>query len=164
MSQVGSRVVGSVECWFRPTEVTQHVKAEPEKVYRVLCDPVSHPRWLIGAQRIRAVDVGYPQPGTAFHHSVGLISAVTVDDRTDVIIADPPNRLLLAVHAGPFDGEVEFLLAAEASPNGYTTRLTMRETSIGPGVALMPGLRFALFARNRLSLQQLAKLIEADSG
>ncbi len=160
-----SHLVGSVERLFGPTEVLQHINADPTAVYAIISDPSMHPQWLVGAQRIRAVDVGYPEPGTAFHHSVGLIPGVTVDDKTDSIAADPPHRLLLAVHAGPFDGEVEFLLEPEVKGSAVAgTRLTMRESSTGPGAALMPGLRFALFARNRRSLQRLARLIEAESG
>lgn len=141
---------------WSPVEVERLVAAPPAAVYAAVSDPTTYPRWLVGAQRIRSVDPGFPAPGTAFHHSVGPVEEATVDDRSESIAADPPHRLVLDVHVGPLDGTVEFLLSA--ADDG--TRVVFRETPRGLPRLALPGLRPVLHARNTRSIQQLAAVVE----
>ena len=142
---------------WSPIEVWAELPAPPEEVYEVLADPETYPEWLIGAQRIRAADPDFPAPGTRFEHSVGGPEPATVDDHTEAIAADPPHRLDLAVHAGPFHGVVDF----EIQPGELgTSRICLREAATGPLAVLTPLLRPLVYARNGRSLKRLAGYLE----
>lgn len=138
---------------YGPVVVTVDVPAPAEAVYEVLADPTTYPDWLVGAQRIRAVDPDFPAPGSEFHHSVGPSSGVTVDDRTESLGAVPGRHVALDVHAGPLRGRVDFDLApADGEPG---TRVRFSERPTGPLAALTPFLRPHLAARNLASLHKL---------
>lgn len=140
---------------WSPVEVRGEIAATPAVVFDVLAEPRTYPEWLVGAKRIRAVDADFPSEGAEFHHTVGA-GPVSVDDSTEVLEVDRPDRLKLRVKAGHFNGVVEFLLLA--SPKG--TEVRFRERPIGPPAALTPFLRLSLQARNGESLRQLRELVE----
>jgi uncharacterized protein YndB with AHSA1/START domain len=140
-----------VERLLSPAEVRLAVPAPPDAVFAVLSDPETYPDWLAGAQHIRHVDGEFPAPGSTFQHEVGPTDGATVADESEAIEADPPNRLVLEVHAGPVRGTVEFEL--ERTANG--TLVTFRERALGPLGAAMPLLRGPIFLRNRASLERL---------
>ena len=71
-------------------EVRRHLPHPPETVFTALTTPETYPFWLVGCQAIRAVDPGWPAVGTAFHHRVGVIGAVTVADSTKVLEVEAP--------------------------------------------------------------------------
>jgi uncharacterized protein YndB with AHSA1/START domain len=143
---------------WSPVEVCAELPAPPEEVFEVLADPETYPEWLVGAQRIRRADPAFPAPGTTFEHSVGPAEDVTVDDHTRALYADPPHRLDLAVHAGPFHGEVDFEI--EPGPDG-TSRIRFREATTGALAVLTPLLRPVVYARNGRSLKRLAGYLAA---
>lgn len=145
-----------IERLTSPVEVQGHLPSSPDAVWAVLADPYTYPDWLVGAQRMRSVDDGFPRPGTAFHHSVGPIEEATVDDRSESLDADPPHRLLLDVHIGRLEGIVEFVI----TPEGDGSRLVFREKPAGTMAVATPALRPLLFARNERSLRQLRALLE----
>jgi uncharacterized protein YndB with AHSA1/START domain len=145
-----------VERLLSPAEVRLSVPASPEAVFEVLSDPETYPDWLAGAQHIRHVDDRFPAPGTGFDHEVGPTGSTTVADDSEALLADPPHRLVLEVHAGPARGVVEFEL--ERTAEG--TLVTLRERAIGPLSAAMPLLRGPLFLRNRSSLERLRQRFE----
>ena len=145
---------------WSPVEVRRTVPAEPATVWAVLADPDTYPRWLVGAQSMRAVDPGFPRPGSAFHHEVGPTEDLTVADRTEAVFASAPERLVLEVHAGPFRALVDFLVLP--APGGSEVRF--RETPQGPWRAATPALRPVLHARNVRSLEQLADLLAGGDG
>ena len=120
---------------FSPVEIHQLIDASRDDVFNVLANPETYPDWLVGAQRIRAVDDSFPQPGAKFDHSVGPAEPATVDDRTEVLEAHGHRKLVLAVHAGPFHGEVEFDLRKRGET---TTEVVMPRTSDGAGLAPDP--------------------------
>jgi uncharacterized protein YndB with AHSA1/START domain len=140
-----------VERLMSPAEVRLSVPAAPEAVFAVLSDPETYPDWLAGAQNIRQVDDDFPAPGSRFDHEVGPTGAATVADDSEALAVEPPNRLVLEVHAGPVRGHVEFEL--ERTADG--TLVTFRERALGPLGAAMPLLRGPLFLRNRASLERL---------
>jgi carbon monoxide dehydrogenase subunit G len=141
---------------FSPSEARTEVAVTPEVVWAVISDPRTYPDWLVGAQRIRAVDPAFPAPGTEFHHSVGATEEATIDDTTQATHADPPFRLGLEVHAGPFEADVELLVLP--SPEGSEIRF--RERPKGGWIALTPVLRPFLHARNAASLRRLRGLLD----
>ena len=138
-----------------PTEVVGEVDAPPEVVYDVIADPTTYPDWLVGAQRIRAVDPAFPRPGSTFEHSVGPVDGVTVDDATRVKGSDPPHRLDLHVRAGVFHADVRLLVA----PKGTGSEVRFLERPTGPASALTPLLRPVLHARNSESLRRLGRYV-----
>jgi uncharacterized protein YndB with AHSA1/START domain len=143
---------------FSPVEARTTVALQREVAFRTIADPCTYPRWLLGAQRIRRVDPDFPAPAAEFEHSVGPSEAATVDDSSEVLVADPPRRLDLAVHVGPVAGDVTFLL----EPSGRGTTITLRERPTGPLAVLTPLLRPMLYARNRWSLHRLRRLLEGS--
>jgi uncharacterized protein YndB with AHSA1/START domain len=139
-----------------PVEVQAAVARPRHEVFRTIADPSTYPGWLLGAQRIRHVDRSFPAPSARFDHSVGPTPAATVDDSSEVLRADPPERLDLLVHVGPVAGEVTFLL--DESSQG--TLVTLRERPTGAAAALTPLVRPLLYARNRWSLHRLRRRLE----
>ena len=60
------------------------IDAPPAAVFAVLVDPRTYPRWLIGAHEIRSIDADWPQPGSHFHHRVG-VGPFTIPDSSKVL-------------------------------------------------------------------------------
>ena len=67
------------------------IDASVREVWDALVDVRTYPTWLIGATKIRSVDEGWPAPGTAFHHEVGLGGPLTIADRTRCDAVEPPH-------------------------------------------------------------------------
>jgi hypothetical protein len=70
-------------------------------VFRVVVDPETYPTWLIGATSIRSVDDRWPEPGSAFHHRIGL-GPMSIPDRSTVIAIVTDELLVLSVRVRPF--------------------------------------------------------------
>jgi uncharacterized protein YndB with AHSA1/START domain len=139
-----------------PVEARAEVPADPKEVYDIISDPTTYPDWLVGAQRIRAVDAAFPAPGTGFAHSVGPSKAVTVDDATEAVAVDPPHRLELHVHAGLFRAWVALVVG----PGEEGSEVQFLERPLGVAAALTPLLRPVLRARNAESLRRLRGYVE----
>ena len=131
-----------------------------EATFSALCDPRTYPEWLIGAKEIRAIDEGWPAPGTRFHHRVGLLGPLTVDDNTKVLEVDEPRRLVLEVRARPFGrGTVQF----DVRPSGTGSEVVLEEHPIGALRPLHGVLDPMIAGRNTASLKKLATLVEQDA-
>lgn len=138
------------------------IGSSPDRVFAALTDPSTYPQWLRGCKEIRAVDADWPEPGSAFHHRVG-VWPLHVDDRTEVVALDRPRRLELLARARPAgDARVVFDLA----PEGDGCRVALRERPVhGPGHWLWAGggrplLALQLLARNKDSLRLLRDHVE----
>jgi len=141
-------------------DVRQDLSHPPETVYTALTTPETYPFWLVGCQAIRAVDPDWPAVGTAFHHRVGLVGAVTVADSTKVLEAEAPRRLVLEVRARPLGrGRVSFVL--EPDGDGGTT-LVLEEVPIGGLGPLQPLIDPVTERRNQRSMTRLAAYLDAD--
>jgi uncharacterized protein YndB with AHSA1/START domain len=134
----------------------EHTIERPIKeVFTALIDPHTYPHWLVGAQEIRDVDAGWPSPGSAFHHRVGLVGPLTVADLTKVIDIEAPRRLSLEVRARPWGrGRATFALT-ESGPGGCHTVVQLDEEPIGLLSATRPLLDPLTAQRNRRSLARL---------
>ncbi len=154
--ELGMLVLSSL---WSPVETCRSVTHPVEAVFEALADPYTYPRWLVGAQRIRAVDDDFPAPGSEFHHSVGVADGATVDDTSSVLAVDAPHRLDLEVQVGPINGIVRFRI--EPTPTGATIR--MRERPAGLAKVLTPFTRPALGARNAESLRRLDVMLDDDA-
>jgi uncharacterized protein YndB with AHSA1/START domain len=139
------------------TEAT--LPASADVVYEVLADPETYPRWLVGADHMRAVDADFPEPGSRFHHTVGA-GPVKVDDATEALDADEGRRIVLRVHVGPFQADVEFLLIPQGAEE---TLVRFTERAVGLFGPVNPLLRPTLHARNALSLRRLRDVVAGDT-
>jgi hypothetical protein len=109
--------------------VSRTLDAPLDAVVRVLADPRTYDGVVVGSRRIRWFDPRWPEPGSRFHHTIGL-GPVTVRDVTEVIDEDLPRSLRLLVHLRPFgSAEVVFRLEAEGSDAGRT-HAEMTETPV----------------------------------
>lgn len=142
------------------------IDASPDQVFDVLSDPATYPEWLVGAQAIRGVDVGWPAVGTRFHHRIGIGGPLTVPGSTSVRRVERPNLLELGAGMGPF-GEARVLF--RLSPAGGRTHLEIEEEP-RRGAAriawsfLRPAVVAGLWGRNALSLASLRSLVEQRTG
>src|SRR4028118_964875 len=56
---------------------------------------------VVGSKRIRAADPSWPEPGSRFHHTVG-VGPLSLDDHTESLEAHPPTLLRMRAKARPF--------------------------------------------------------------
>jgi uncharacterized protein YndB with AHSA1/START domain len=138
-------------------EVRRHLPYPPDAVFAALSDPTTYPRWVVGAQRIRAVEGPWPQPGSAFHHVVG-VWPLRLRDSTEVVEVTPGTRLLLEARARPA-GRAEVEL--ELRPVADGTEVVMREAPLtGPAVLVpRPLLDPVTRRRNERSLARLHRVV-----
>jgi uncharacterized protein YndB with AHSA1/START domain len=134
------------------------VAAPPERLFDILADPWRYPHWVVGSRAIRAADPAFPEPGTRFHHSVG-IGPLVVRDHTEVLECDPPWRLRLAAHARPVGSATVTL---DLEPRGAGTVVTLIEDPRGMSapLRLVPPVHLFTRVRNAESLRRLAELAE----
>jgi uncharacterized protein YndB with AHSA1/START domain len=127
------------------------------RVFEILADPDRYAEWLVGTARVRDADPAWPAPGARLHHSVGA-GPVTVDDSTEVLECDAPERLLLLARLGPLGSfRVELVLRDD----GTTTHVTMDEVAVeGISKLAEPLTGAAVGVRNQLSLGRLKELAE----
>jgi len=135
-----------------------HIAAPPEKVFDVLSSPESYGYWVVGSKEIRGADLGWPTPGTRFHHSVGF-GPFTLEDHTVCQRSERPSMIELTAKARPLGTA---LVRLDLRPEGRGTRVRMRE---GPGDALSalafnPLMHLLVRRRNDESLRRLAELAE----
>lgn len=129
-------------------------------MWDALVDVRTYPTWLIGARRIRSVDEGWPAPGTAFHHVVG-IGPLTIADATRSVAVEDSRRLELEVRARPaIVATVVFEL--RDVPEG--TEVTMEERPTGVYRLLAPLAAPLAQARNRASLASLEERVRDRLG
>jgi uncharacterized protein YndB with AHSA1/START domain len=134
------------------------VAAPRERVFGILADPNRYAEWLLGTARIRNADATWPAPGARLHHSVGA-GAVTLDDSTEVLECDAPERLVLLARLGPLGSfRVELVLRDD----GGTTHVTMREAAVdGVSKVVEPVTGAVVGLRNAMSLGRLKELVES---
>jgi uncharacterized protein YndB with AHSA1/START domain len=132
------------------------IPAPPAAVYEVLATGKCYGEWVVGANRIRDVDAGWPQPGSRIHHTVGF-GPIHVRDTTEVREVDPGRRMLLLARVRPF-GRAHVELTLE--PDGTGTRAVMREWLVDRPGWLTRLLQPLIRVRNDASLGRLARLAQ----
>lgn len=137
---------------------TVRIERPVEEVYELLLRAECYPAWVVGAKKVRGTSGGWPAPGAAFHHVVG-VGPLAVADRTRIVAMDPPRRLVLDARAWPI-GRARVELAL--TPLGASaTRLVMVEAVVsGPARLLPRPLRTPMIdVRNRVALRRLRRLV-----
>ncbi|MFY0409364.1 SRPBCC family protein [Solicola sp. PLA-1-18] len=137
---------------------TRLLHAPPDKVWDVLADGWLYPVWVVGAARLREVDVTWPAVGSRIHHSVGAWPLM-VDDTTEVMASERPTHLKLRARGWPA-GEAEVDITLEA--HGAGTQVTIREDAVsGPGRLVPAPFRVLPIAlRNIETLKRLSFVAE----
>ena len=72
----------------------------PEAIFDALTDSGGYGYWVVGSKLIRDVDDNWPEPGSAFHHKVG-VGPLTIDDHSTVVEAKRPSLFRLRVKGRP---------------------------------------------------------------
>jgi uncharacterized protein YndB with AHSA1/START domain len=134
------------------------IRATPDSVFDVLADPDSYGEWVVGAQAVRAADEAWPEVGSRLYHSTG-VGPATIDDSTEVVAAERPQRLELLAHLGPLGSFRVELRLAEAGEG--QTHVTMIEEPV-EGISRAAGWAgdVAGRVRNKLSLGRLKEIAE----
>lgn len=136
-------------------QVSGEIAVSPAQLDAVLRDGWLFPLWVVGASHIRAVDDGWPQPGTRIHHAVGAWP-VLIRDHTEALEYEPERRLVLRARSWPL-GEAVVRIDIVATAGGCRVVLAERAVQ-GPGTMLRPVERLLIPLRNRESLSRLAAL------
>jgi len=137
---------------------TRTLSCTPEAVFDVLADGWLYPSWVVGASRIRDVEVAWPAVGAKIHHSFGVWPAL-IDDSTSVLEWDPPRRAALKARGWPA-GSAEVVLEVEPLPTGCSVRIS-EDAVEGPGTLVPKPARDVLIGlRNVETLKRLQYLAE----
>ena len=131
--------------------------ASPEQVFAVLSDPFTYDRWVVGTRNIRHADPNWPETGSRLHHSVG-IGPLNLNDDSEVLDVDPPNKLVLEARGRPFGvARVEFRI--DPDKNGSCVTIDEFVLRPMPVTLLNPVLAPAVRARNTETLRRLATVV-----
>jgi uncharacterized protein YndB with AHSA1/START domain len=126
-------------------------------LFAALVDPETYPRWLVGTDRIRKVDAGWPAIGTKFHHVVG-VGPLKLADSTQVIDIEDGRMLRLRVRARPLiSAVVTFRVIGDADRCVVTFEEEPAIRTIGNLVR--PLLDPTTHLRNHRSLRRLAAVV-----
>jgi uncharacterized protein YndB with AHSA1/START domain len=136
------------------------IDAPVERVFSVLADGRRYAEWVVGAKRIRSVDESWPEPGSKFHHTIG-VGPIELDDNSEVLDVEPNRRLKLRVRARPA-GQAEVTLTLHPT-DGMRTRVDMEEHPVRGFAKLIhnPLLDASLKGRNAEALRRLKNRVEA---
>ena len=133
------------------------IDAPSQDVFAVLADGWQYASWVVGASHIRAVDRGWPRPGTRIHHSVGLWP-LAIKDSTAAEEMEPNRYLALRAKAWPL-GEARVRLVLKPLPGNRTEVLLDEVVTAGPGPVVPDKLIAPLLrARNREALRRLGHI------
>ncbi|HET7822041.1 MAG TPA: SDR family NAD(P)-dependent oxidoreductase, partial [Ornithinibacter sp.] len=139
--------------------VSRQVAAPAEAVWAVLADGWQYATWVVGASRVRAVDVGWPATGTRLHHSFGPWPAV-ISDATVSEQCDEAHHLVLRAKGWPV-GEARVEIELVPDGPGSCTVSIAEDAVKGPGTIVpMPVRQVMILPRNREALRRLAYIAE----
>lgn len=141
-----------------PLATHRDVEASRRQVWDVLADGWTYSQWVVGNSRMRAVEPGWPAPGTTIHHSIGVWPLV-INDVTISQECIDERKLVLLAKLGPA-GAARITLMLSDIPGGC--RVSMSEVPVKGPIAVLPD-RLALLAvnpRNRECLWRLGSLAE----
>jgi hypothetical protein len=137
--------------------VESTIEAPRDDVFAVLADGWTYSDWVVGTAHIRAVDEGWPAPGTVLHHTAGPWP-LSLRDRTVSQRCEPPGLLVLSPHLWPL-GEVTVTITLEEQEPGRTLVGMHEDFERGPLRWLRTTVNdLALHYRNRESLRRLGDL------
>jgi uncharacterized protein YndB with AHSA1/START domain len=128
----------------------------PEAVWDVLADAGSYGYWVVGSKVIRDEEPGWPQPGTRFHHTIG-VGPLTLSDHTVSLEARRPTLLKIRAKGRPA-GTATVTLKMHPRDLGTVVQITENPDGVFAPLALNPLLHVATKLRNAESLMRLEEL------
>lgn len=141
------------------SRTTRVMRCSPQNVWAVLEDAWSYGMWVVGAARIRDVELHWPQVGSKIHHSVGAWPLL-ISDHTEVEVMVPERLLQLRVKAWP-TGEGRVTLTIRPAGEGETEVVMEEEATSGPATLLPKPLQdLMLDQRNKEALLRLSYIAE----
>jgi hypothetical protein len=138
---------------------TVEVDATPDEVYRVLLDPYAYPEWVVGARKVRAADLEWPEVGSSFHHSV----LVAGPDRSEMLHREENRRVVLKVFARPL---AIAIVDIELAPTSKGTRVQIKEAPAPETKLRLIRLMLdpLIWVRNAEAMRRFRRLVESRSG
>jgi len=137
---------------------------EPEAVWDVLADPTSYAYWVVGSKIIRDAEPEWPEPGSKFHHTIG-VGPIKVSDHTEVIEAHRPGTFKLRTKARPLGtAMVTMRMIARGAAGGTVVEMTENPDGVVAALSLNPLTHVLTIARNAESLMRLEELALLQSG
>jgi hypothetical protein len=134
------------------------IEATPEEVWSVLSDGYSYADWVVGTAAIRAVDEGWPEPGTSIHYSAGQ-GPLRVEDKTTSRLCRQPSCLELEAHMLTVG---TLRVAIRVLPWGENVVVAIDEHPLrGPSLVVdNPLIDFSFTLRNRRLLRNLERVVK----
>ncbi len=140
------------------SETSRLFSCTPSQVFDVLDDGWLYATWVVGASRIRDVDVSWPAVDSKIHHSAGVWPAL-INDVSIVLEYERPHRIVLRAKGWPA-GEAKVRVTVEPAPGGCTVTIE-EDATAGPGKLVPAPVRHTMLGwRNRESLLRLKMLAE----
>ena len=134
----------------------------PEAVWDALADAGGYAYWVVGSSEIRDADPDWPQPGTRFHHTVG-VGPLKVDDHTESLEARRPSLLRIRAKARPL-GTAMVTLTMTARDGGTLVRMTENPDGVTAMLTFNPLVQLLVKGRNAESLMRLEELALRQAG
>jgi uncharacterized protein YndB with AHSA1/START domain len=137
------------------------IEAPADAIWAVLADARSYNLWVVGAKEIRDVEGPWPQPGSKFHHTLGM-GPFTLHDNTKSLASQEPRHLAIEARARPLGrAHVEFRL----EPIDGGTRVTVEERFVSPRFVtlLNPLIAPLIRRRNVKTLDRLANVVRTSA-
>ena len=128
----------------------------PQAVWDALADPGGYGYWVVGSKEIRDADPDWPAAGSRFHHTIGM-GPLTLDDHTEALEAEPPQRLKLRAKGRPL-GTATVTLEMFADQDGTVVRMTENPDGLTSVLSLNPVVHVLTKVRNAESLMRLEEL------
>lgn len=131
--------------------------ADATEVFDVLRDGAAYAEWVVGTRMIRAVDPGWPEPGTRLHYTVGRWP-LRMDDVTRSVHYEEDRRLHLEAQVWPA-GAARIVLSAEPVEGGVV--VTIDESPDRGLLKLVnnPGLELTVKIRNVETLRRFERQV-----
>jgi uncharacterized protein YndB with AHSA1/START domain len=131
----------------------------PDDVFAVLADGRRYADWVVGAKRVRDVDESWPEPGSCFHHEVG-VGPLSIKDSSKLLAMDPPRQVVLEVRAWPA-GKARVTITVSARAGGGSEVLLEEVPTDGLAKAVDSWpLRRLTMLRNVESLRRLRRIVD----
>ena len=149
-----------------PKELSIHIDATPETVYRLVSDVIRHPEWSQNPLAIRHVEGPLEGPGATFSSRAGRVArfAGTFKGRIRVRSARPPEHFEYETH----DDSGRYVWSFSIAREGNGCRLVHRvEKLSGPWIlrVVQPPIIWPLIGSHqvRVGLQNIKRKAEGES-
>jgi uncharacterized protein YndB with AHSA1/START domain len=134
----------------------------PEAVWDALADAGGYGYWVVGSKTIRDADPHWPQPGSRFHHTVG-VGPLEISDHTESLEAQRPSLLRIRAKARPL-GTAKVTLTMTPQDGGTRVRMTENPDGLSSWLTLNPLMQLLTKGRNAESLMRLEELALRQAG